>query len=108
MSSKMTACPKPAQKPNVSNAAKPVTQVALVAVKRASIKGVHPCPREDMGRESKNVPIDIMAKKLKATVPAGDIFNFESFFFNILSLIIQRGKIKSNCKSARLSLCFAL
>jgi hypothetical protein len=52
------------QAEKVASVTSPVTQVALVAVKSASIKGRLSPLAELIGRQSKRLPIRITAKKL--------------------------------------------
>ena len=65
----------------MSNTVIPVTQVALVAVKRQSIKSVKLPLFEDMGRHSNDAPIRIItAKPRKSTLDDCMVF---CFFFSI-------------------------
>ena len=49
----------------------PVTQVALVAVNKASVKGVQTPCRLQMGRVSKSVPVTTTSKKLTVIIRTG-------------------------------------
>ncbi|MDR2575009.1 MAG: hypothetical protein LBC52_01045 [Treponema sp.] len=60
----MTIWPNNDQWVKVSYNTRPVTQAALVAVKRASSGGVHPPEREAAGRQSKNPPNSINAENV--------------------------------------------
>ena len=65
----MTVCPNNVKSLLVSNATRPVTQTALVVVKRASIRLM--LPVVDTGNNSKIVPIRISPKKLRTNKRAG-------------------------------------
>ena len=56
----------------------PVTLVAEVAVNKLSVKFVHWPSFEETGRHSKNVPVNITAKRLIISVLAG--FGCFAFF----------------------------
>ena len=64
--SKMTSWPKTDQCENVSNTTRPVTQVALVAVKKASTNPVHSPDEEERGRHNRKEPDSITKRKLNA------------------------------------------
>ena len=64
MSIKITICPKILHEVTVGTTTSPVTQVDVVAVKRASIKAAGFPSAELMGSESKNAPVRIVTKKL--------------------------------------------
>ena len=64
---------------------KPVTQVEVVAVNSASIKGVALPLAEQIGRQSKAVPTSIAPKKLNSIICVVEIVNL---FFIIISHIL--------------------
>ncbi len=55
----------------VSTTTRPVTQIALVAVKSASKKPMGSVPECIIGNESSKVDMEIASRKLKATIWAG-------------------------------------
>jgi hypothetical protein len=55
----------------VSAAIRPVTQVALVEVKRASRGDVQEPVLDETGRQSKNIPVRITRIKLRAMILVG-------------------------------------
>ena len=61
---RMTACPKMLHEVTVGTTTRPVTHVAVVEVKSASIKGVKLPVADDIGSMSKSAPIKIAAMKL--------------------------------------------
>ena len=93
-----TACPKNVNCVQVSRTTRPVTQVALVAVNRASTSPSRPCLLA-MGRLSSSVPAAITSRKLTqmiwvALLPASQPFclrrlNFSFFRFSIKLLLFQ-------------------
>ena len=93
-----TACPKNVNCVQVSRTTRPVTQVALVAVNRASTSPSRPCLLA-MGRLSSSVPAAITSRKLTqmvwvALLPASQPFclrrlNFSFFRFSIKPLLFS-------------------
>jgi len=71
ISIKITTCPNIDQWVKVSYTTSPVTQVPEVAVKIELISGVKVPDFDEIGRQSKKVPIIITAKKLKQIILAG-------------------------------------
>ena len=59
---RMTICPNRDQFENVSAMTSPVTHVALVDVNRASTISVHWPVRDEIGRQSSNVPVRKMSR----------------------------------------------
>ena len=72
----MTACPKVDQYSAVSRTTSPVTQVAEVAVNRASRNGAPPGPLVEKGSISSTVPTVISERKPKIMIWAGVILSF--------------------------------
>lgn len=76
---RITACPKMLQAWAVVTVTSPVTQVADVAVKSASMYGSLSPVAELMGRLSKTLPIRIVIRKLRRIICVLD----NLFFFNL-------------------------
>jgi hypothetical protein len=88
MRTRITICPNRLHVETVGRVTSPVTQVDVVAVKRASIKGVASPFAELMGKDSKTAPTKIAIKKLNNIICVVDnIFclfftaNFNPFLF---------------------------
>lgn len=84
-----TACPKNVNCVQVSRTTRPVTQVALVAVNRASTSPSRPCLLA-MGRLSSSVPAAITSRKLTqmvwvALLPGQPAFLFAEIEFLLFS-----------------------
>lgn len=73
-----TTCPKVVSWVPVSMTARPVTQVAEVAINKASIKDIFP-DVEEMGRLSRNVPAVISIMNPKDKTLGGVILNPPKF-----------------------------
>ena len=73
-----TSCPKMLQWVKVSTRTRPVTQVALVEVKRAVINGVHSPFRLETGSIRSMVPIKMSNRKPSAIICVPDI-RFSNF-----------------------------
>ena len=81
----MTICPNKDHLVNVSATISPVTQVALVAVKRASSGDVKLPSRAETGRHNKKVPVSIKIAKLSAINREGP--SFRDHFPNIKNFL---------------------
>ncbi len=106
---RMTICPNRDQFENVSAMTSPVTHVALVDVNRASTISVHWPVRDEIGRQSSNVPVRITAIKLSAMIRVGLILNIHLYnmigypprIFNIFSIIASHPKVKNRLTFAK-------
>jgi len=79
MSRRMTACPNMLQEEAVVMVTSPVTHVAVVAVKSASIYGTGVPLAELTGRERRRLPIIIVTRKLRRIICVVDKENFLFF-----------------------------
>ena len=103
----MTICPNKLQCATVVTVVRPVTQVEVVAVKRASIKGVT-CPfAELIGKHNNPVPISIATTKLNRSKCVVDkdnllfIILFSPFLINVTAfIIINRSDYSAHLKTA--------
>ena len=80
----MTSCPKKLKCREVSTTISPVTQVAEVAVNRASKKGVNSPLREERGRQRSSPPTVMTSRKLATMIWVGES-GFLTFFSTVCS-----------------------
>ena len=85
ISTRITTCPNRLQVVAVGTVTRPVTQVAVVAVNRASMYGTA-CPSAELtGNESKMLPMNMVIKKPSRMICVVDRDNFFFIISNTFS-----------------------